>query len=53
MQEYFSHNGLLLSRYEWSSGLNKNHKEVTRGQKARRLELKKGQARIIDESEWL
>lgn len=53
MQEYFSHKGLLLNKYEWAGGLNKNHKEVTKEQSSRRREVKKGYAVIIDESEWL
>ena len=53
MQEYYSHNGLLLNKYEWSGGLGKNHKEVTKEQASRRREVKKGYARVIDEKEWL
>lgn len=53
MQEYYSHKGLLLNKYEWSGGLGKNHKEVTKEQASRRREVKKGYAQIIDEKAWL
>lgn len=53
MNEYYDHRGLLLNKYEWAGGLGKNHKEVTKDQSARRREVKRGAARIIDESEWL
>ena len=47
MIEYIDHKGLLLNQYEWSGGLGKNHKEVTKDQAARRREVKKGFATII------
>ena len=53
MQEYWSYKGLLLNRYEWAGGLGKNHKEVTKEQSSRRREVKKGYAKLVDESEWL
>ncbi len=53
MNEYYDHRGLLLNKYEWSGGLGKNHKEVTKDQSARRREVKRGSAKIINENEWL
>lgn len=53
MKEYFSYKGLLLDRYEWSSGMGANHKVVVRAQSGRRKELKNKLAKIIEESEWL
>ena len=47
MNEYVDHNGLLLDRYEWSGGLGKNHKEVTKNQAARKREVKKGFAKLV------
>ena len=51
--EYFDYKGLLLNKYEWAGGLNKNHKEVTKEQSSRRREVKKGHAKIIKESDWM
>jgi hypothetical protein len=53
MQQYFQYKEILLTNYEWSGGLGYNHKEVMKAQSARWREVKKGWARIIDESEWL
>ena len=47
MIEYVDHKGLLLNRSEWSGGLGKGHKEVTKDQAARRREVKKGFAKIV------
>lgn len=47
MKEYIDYKGLLLNQYEWSGGLGKNHKEVTKVQSARRKDLKMGFATII------
>lgn len=47
MNEYIDYKGLLLNQYEWSGGLGKNHKEVTKEQSSRRREVKKGFAKII------
>lgn len=53
MQEYFQYKDALLNRYEWAGGLTvENSKETRKEQPARRREVKKGYARIIDESEW-
>lgn len=48
MPEYIDYKGLLLNQYEWSGGLGKNHKEVTKAQSARRREVKRGDAKIVD-----
>lgn len=47
MNEYIDYKGLLLNRYEWARGLGKGDKEVTKDQSARRREVKKGFAKII------
>lgn len=54
MQEYWDYKGALLNRYEWAGGLSPhNNKETKKEQPARRREVKKGFARIVDETEWL
>lgn len=54
MQEYWNYKGALLNRYEWAGGLNpQNSKETRKEQPARKREVKKGFARIVDESEWM
>lgn len=54
MQEYFKYKETLLNKYEWAGGLTvENNKETRKEQASRKREVKKGFARIIDESEWL
>lgn len=48
MQEYIEHKGILLTWYEWHGGLSMKHKEVSRSQAARKCEVKKGFAKIVE-----
>lgn len=53
MQEYFKYKETLINRYEWAGGLTvENSKETRKAQSTRRSEVKKGYARVIDESKW-
>lgn len=54
MQEYWEYEGTLLNRHEWAGGINtKNSKQTRKEQDARRREVEKGFARVVDEKEWL
>lgn len=48
MLEYAEHKGVLLDRYEWAGGLGMGHKSVAKAQVARRREVKRGGAIIVD-----
>lgn len=48
MLEYTEHKGVILDRYEWFGGLTINHKEVAKAQSARRREIKRKAARLVD-----
>jgi len=48
MTEYYEYQGLLLNAYEWAGGLGKGHKEVRNSQSARRREVKRGEAKVLN-----
>ena len=48
MTEYYEYGGLLLNSYEWAGGLGKTHKEVKNSQTARRREVKRGEATVLN-----
>ena len=48
MQEYIEYQGTLFHPYEWHGGFRATHKEVKKSQAARRREVKKGFAKIVE-----
>jgi len=48
MQKYIEHKGVLFHPYEWSGGFKPTHKEVVKAQAARRRELARGEAHLVD-----
>lgn len=48
MQEYAEYKGVLFDRYEWFGGFRPTEKSVVKAQSARRREVKRGGAKIVN-----